>query len=287
MKRSLSKYLSIPLALWMMLALLTGQVFGLPPGTTMNVGASPSADNAMVNGSPVTMQAYKIKGSNYVKLRDFASMVNGTPLNFEVTWDGGADAIRMYTQTAYTPVGGEGAPVGTEQKMAGETTSTIYINGKEVRLPGYNISNNNYFRLRDVGSALGIWIDWDTQTKTVVVDSTGEMAVTKEESVFVDSSDGKGATFPNSDRVIRNVLGTNGYPDGPTMPIEERMALAQATTLPPTDINHPGWEKGGGFFLATLKPGEEIPPAADYSYVGIEHTGEAGGASWSGVSVGG
>lgn len=184
----------------------------------------------------------------------------------------------MFTQKAYTPVGGEGNPTGAEEKQATDTTSTIYVNGQVVSLKGYNINNNNYFKLRDLGAALGIGIDWDSTTKTVVVDSTGTRATG-------NTSTSNAAT--TSTRVINNSIGKNGYPDGPKMILDERIALGKATTLPPTDVNHPGWGPKGEFWLCTLKPGEEIPPAAGYGYAGIEHTGEAGGASWSGVSAGG
>jgi len=119
------------------------------------------------------MQAYKINGNNYIKLRDFAQMVNNTPLNFEVEWDGSLNAINMFTGKPYTIVGGEGVPIGPETKQATDTTSTIYVNGAVVQMGGYFIAGNNYFKLRDLGKALGIGIDWDNVNKTVVVDSTG------------------------------------------------------------------------------------------------------------------
>ena len=258
--------------------------------------AVPSADKTTLNGSPVTMQAYKINNNNYVKLRDFANLVNNTPNNFEVVWDQSLNAINLYTKKPYTAVGGEGTPIGVEEKQAKETDSAIYVNGEQVSLKGYNINNNNYFKLRDLGSALGIGIDWDNTTKTVVVDSmgtggTGEQGGTETPetgSTEVEKpADPEGTSEIKPSRVINNKIGPNGYPDGATIPLEERLELGRTTTLPPTDVNHPGWCKGGTFMLATLKPGEEIPPAASYAYAGIERTPEAWGSSWSGVSVGG
>lgn len=233
--------------------------------------ATPSSDNTSLNGSPVTMQAYKINGSNYVKLRDFANMVNGTPLNFEVTWDGSLNAINMYTKQAYTPVGGEGTPIGTEEKQATDTTSTIYVNGQVVSLKGYNINNNNYFKLRDLGAALGIGIDWDNATKTVVVDSTGSGANSSVEKPT--NQEGTSVTqTPTTDNIRESWEGAT---------IDERIAAGQTTTLDPSDPRHPGWKKNGGFFVATLKPGQEAPANAK----GYDMACATGKGSWDGVTV--
>ncbi len=167
--------------------------------TAQTYTATPSSDKTTLNGSPVTMQAYKINGNNYVKLRDFANMVNNAPLNFEVVWDGSLNAINMYTGKPYTTVGGEGVPIGPETKQATDTTSTIYVNGSVANLKGYFISGNNYFKLRDLGKALGIGIDWNDVTKTVEVDSTGTGG-----NGEVGGSGSTASTGTTSTRVINN-----------------------------------------------------------------------------------
>lgn len=244
--------------------------------------ATPSADNTTLNGSPATMQAYKINGSNYVKLRDFASMVNGTPQNFEVTWDGGLNAISMYTRKPYTAVGGEGTPIGTEEKQAADTTSAIYVNGQQVSLKGYNISNNNYFKLRDLGNALEIGIDWDNTSKTVIVDSVGTGEQGSAEAGQPVTADGNYVLTPEQEEYLQQTLATLGSPK-----MAERIEAGWRTTLDPSDPNHPGWNKNGSFELGTLKPGQEPPPAPMYGYAGCVTHGEAVARSWEGIVVNG
>ncbi len=258
--------------------------------TAQTYTATPSSDKTTLNGSPVTMQAYKINGNNYIKLRDFANMVNGTPLNFEVEWDGSLNAINMYTGKPYTVVGGEGAPIGPETKQATDTTSTIYVNGSVANLKGYFIGGNNYFKLRDLGSALGIGIDWDSTTKTVVVDSTGTNggAGGSGESGSVGgsgetspqkptNSEGTYELSPELEAKLQERLDRIGRDD----PFAKRVEAGWRTTLSPEDPRHPGWDEGepGNFFVAALRPGEKQPENAK-SYDAYCAYG-----SWDGITV--
>ncbi len=144
-----------------------------PAGKT----ATPSATKLMVNGRAVSTDAYTIDGSNYIKLRDLAAMVNGTNKNFEVTWDGATNAINLISRKAYTPTGGELAKGDGATKQATATTSKIYIDGKDVSLTAYLIGGNNFFKLRDVMQAFDIGVGYDSATGTATIDtSTGYVA---------------------------------------------------------------------------------------------------------------
>ena len=37
----------------------------------------------------------------------------------------------------------------------GKSTSTIVLDGEEIALDGYIINGNNYYKLRDIGKAIG------------------------------------------------------------------------------------------------------------------------------------
>ena len=66
--------------------LLTGIVLGasLVGGAAAGIVAEPTWQNIYVNGQQVSMTAYNIAGSNYVKLRDI-----GQQVGFNVYWDNG------------------------------------------------------------------------------------------------------------------------------------------------------------------------------------------------------
>ncbi|WP_028987411.1 stalk domain-containing protein [Thermicanus aegyptius] len=135
--------------------------------------AKPTNSKVLVNGKEISFQAYNINGNNYFKLRDLAMVLNGTEKSFEVGWDGKKNAISLESGKAYTAVGGE--LVVTEKPATAEaklSTSTIYLDGKEVKLTAYLINGNNYFKLRDVAAVINFGVTWDGVTNTVGIDSS-------------------------------------------------------------------------------------------------------------------
>jgi hypothetical protein len=48
----------------------------------------------------------------------------------------------------------------------------VLVNGKNTSFDAYNISGNNYFKLRDVGAAFGFGVDWDGAKNTIVIDTS-------------------------------------------------------------------------------------------------------------------
>jgi hypothetical protein len=146
--------------------------FYLPP-TGTNPTAAPTASSVLVNGSSVPFQAYTIGGNNYFKLRDLAMVLNGTSKQFSVGWDGVNNAISMTSGTAYTPVGEELSVPGTKGSVTATlSTSVVYLNGNPVVLTAYTIAGNNYFKLRDVGSALNFGVTWDGNANMIKIDSS-------------------------------------------------------------------------------------------------------------------
>lgn len=130
-----------------------------------------------VDGRNVTFQTYALKDShgnetNYVKLRDVASVLNGTAAQFNVAWDG---AINLQTKTAYTPDGSEmSTPFSGDQPYT-VNTSPVKIDGTAAELEAITITDASggytYFKLRDLGKALGFGVDWDG--KNIIITSSG------------------------------------------------------------------------------------------------------------------
>lgn len=138
------------------------------------VTAAPMASKVMVNGVEKSFDAYNINGNNYFKLRDLATVVNGSEKQFEVEWDNEKKAINLISNKAYTAVGGEMSEGDGEAKNGVLNTAKIYKDGVEVQLTAYNIDGNNYFKLRDIAKAFNIGVTWDNATKTVGIDTTTE-----------------------------------------------------------------------------------------------------------------
>ena len=149
------------------------------------VPASPTASKVTVDGQSKAFEAYNINDNNYFKLRDIAYVLNGTDASFSVGWDGAANSIALEKGEAYAPTGSEMKVSGTKDiKDAVESTSAILIDGQKAALKAYTIKGNNYFKLRDLGTALGFHVGWDNASQTISitsVPSAAEKPAAKEE----------------------------------------------------------------------------------------------------------
>lgn len=134
--------------------------------------ATPNHSTVLVDGKEVAFDAYTINQNNYFKLRDLAQVLNGSDKEFEVTWDGEANAITMTSGQSYTSVGGELAAGDGLKKTTTLSTSTIYLDKAPVQLAAYTINGNNYFKLRDIGQALNFDVSWNGLANTIVIDTT-------------------------------------------------------------------------------------------------------------------
>jgi hypothetical protein len=145
----------------------TGEI-AAPPKLT----ATPTSSAVIVNGERIAFDAYLIGGNNYFKLRDLAFVLSGTEKQFELSWDGAANAIYISTGVPYTAVGGEMSGKGSGAKTPQPTNSRIFLNCVETAFTAYGIEGNNYFKLRDIGRALDFSVEWDGANNAIIIDTT-------------------------------------------------------------------------------------------------------------------
>ncbi|OUQ60490.1 hypothetical protein B5E58_01070 [Tyzzerella sp. An114] len=139
------------------------------------VTATPNSSSVLVNGTDTKFEAYNIGGYNYFKLRDISYSLNGTTNSFSVAWDAENNAMSLTTKAEYTAVGGEMAvSENTDKKSAVASDSKVLVDEKEVTLEAYNIDGYNYFKLRDLGDALGFTVDWNAETSTISITTAAE-----------------------------------------------------------------------------------------------------------------
>ncbi len=143
------------------------------PIVPQKVNATVSKIKVMVDGKQKEFTAYNIAGNNYFKLRDIAYTISGTEKQFEVDWDQGGQTINLWNGSPYTPVGGEmNVDKYASNSTGSTTTADIYLDRIKIRLAAYNIKNNNYFKLRDLGQTFNFATDWDNSTRTIYIDTT-------------------------------------------------------------------------------------------------------------------
>lgn len=148
------------------------------PTTSEKTTATSTASTLYFDGRQVSIDGYTIKDNNYFKLRDLAYILNGTSKQFQVGWDATNNAISLTSNKPYTPVGGEMVGQGIGNKTATPTRSTIYLDGKQISLTAYEISGNNYFKLRDIGQTFNFNVSWDGVNNAISVNTNEGYATT-------------------------------------------------------------------------------------------------------------
>lgn len=132
---------------------------------------APTESKIYVDGKEVQIEGYNIDDNNHFKLRDIAKAVSGSEKQFEVTWDAERSAVDLISNTPYTEVGGELVLGDGTVKRALPSTANMYVNGKPVGFTAYNIKDNNYFELRDIGQLFNFDVTWDAETNSILIET--------------------------------------------------------------------------------------------------------------------
>ena len=156
----MKKILSATLALAMTLSLL-------PAAFAAGGTAYASTQTVEVDGKKVEFQMYALKDdagnpTNYVKLRDVAHVLNGTKAQFSVGYDG---SISVTTGQPYADAGGEMTTPYSGDRAYRDGSGSVKVNGQSASLESIILTDDagggyTYFKLRDLGTALGFQVDW-------------------------------------------------------------------------------------------------------------------------------
>lgn len=129
-----------------------------------------STQSVTVDGKAVSFEMYALKDAagnptNYIKLRDIASVVNGTKAQFEVGWNG---AVNIETGKPYTANGSEMSTPYSGDRAYTPATAVTNVNGSAAGLEAIVLTDDNggaytYYKLRDLGRALGFNVGWSAE----------------------------------------------------------------------------------------------------------------------------
>ena len=161
----MKRILSILLAVLLIAAILPTAAFADGPVVVL------SSQKLRVDGKTIECERYNIDNRNYFKLRDLAAVLDGTGSQFNVDYDTAAKKMVVTTGVPYT------TPNGTELKIGEDNSATTQVSSQSLMVDGqliegltvYNIGGGNYFQLRELGDALGFFVDYDTPSKTMIV----------------------------------------------------------------------------------------------------------------------
>jgi len=127
--------------------------------------------NIEIDGKPVAFQTYMLPdangyGTNYVKLRDIAHVLNGTNAQFAVGYNKQEGYITAEMRRAYKDTGTEmNTPFAGADKECVQSEITIIVDGCVSNLEAITLMDDsgngyNYFKLRDLGDALGFKVGY-------------------------------------------------------------------------------------------------------------------------------
>ncbi len=129
-----------------------------------------SNQTVTVDGKKVEFQMYALKDANgnltnYIKLRDMAYVLNGTKAQFAVGYDG---TISLTTGQPYEAGGTEMTTPYSGDRAYSGGAQTVKINGKDVAMTAITLTDDNgggynYFKLRDLGKALGFNVGYSNE----------------------------------------------------------------------------------------------------------------------------
>ena len=160
-------------------ALVLAMALSMVPGAfaAEAVTASPTNDKLTVDGVERNPTVYKIGDSNYFKIRDLAAVLNGTSKQFSVGYDGEKQSVTATPGQPYELTGTELTGAASSSQPAQASGDAVYVNGQRVEAEVYKIDGSNYFKLRDLGAALGFEVNW-TAERGVIVETGGAAQTT-------------------------------------------------------------------------------------------------------------
>ncbi len=136
---------------------------------------NPSSSKILVDGKSVQFDVYTINGNNYFKLRDLAYTLNSTAKQFSVKYDAQSGRINLTANQPYIPMGGEMSAKDSIPRQANMSKVWISVDSEDnivwSYLTAYNISGNNYFKLRDLGKIMNFGVRYDESTRAVLIDT--------------------------------------------------------------------------------------------------------------------
>lgn len=182
-----------------------------------------AATKLTVDGQTKDVVAYNIKGNNYFKLRDIANLLNGTNAQFDVLWDAEKQAINLKSKTAYSTKDSISL-AEIKDPVATGSTSVIYKDGGKILAGAYNISGNNYFKLRDIAAIFNFAVVWDNVTQTIGIDTskpyefpaaTSEFALNPELISYIGKTKAEmDALFGEPTPIMKDVYSFSGISKG-------------------------------------------------------------------------
>ncbi|MCL2366015.1 MAG: polysaccharide deacetylase family protein [Oscillospiraceae bacterium] len=120
-----------------------------------------------INGHVHHFYTFELFGANHIRIRDLASLLSDTPIQFSVAWDTDRRAVALRSSAPYVSIGGELSPLALNVITGTFSSTRILIDERVMTLPTLNIGGETFFKLRDIADALEFDISWTSQSISI------------------------------------------------------------------------------------------------------------------------
>ena len=121
-----------------------------------------------INGSQTSVRAYNFFGNNYFKLRDIASLLNGTEKQFNVSYSDYTGIVYISPGKAYTSYEDTETFNESDTEIVSVFSTSLICFGSglndHITFVGYNVNGNNFFKLRDLAWFLDFDVEYNSGT---------------------------------------------------------------------------------------------------------------------------
>ena len=195
----MKKKISLLLAMLMLITFMPS-TFAKPK----TVDATKNNKKIILDGEEVMVGSYTVERYNYLKLRDVAALLNGKNCQFSVGYDKEKELVMIYLDNSYTKLEGDLVAIKNAKAKAFVESKKILVNGEEKELKTAVIDRYNYIQLRDLASLIGLGVDYDAKTETIILNSNGEVKnneANKENQDNKDNKDNKDSQISDEDEL--------------------------------------------------------------------------------------
>nr|WP_279282650.1 glycerophosphodiester phosphodiesterase family protein [Clostridium sp. MD294] len=110
----------------------------------------------LVNQKEMAVNFNTIMGKDYIRLRDFASVVSDTEAQFEIKYDSKTNTVNIIKGGVYTSIGNEMLLDNSEKYITKKSNYRIAVDGTAVEAQCYTIDGDLYFDIEQLAQILGM-----------------------------------------------------------------------------------------------------------------------------------
>ncbi len=125
------------------------------------------------NGEQKNMAVYNIHGNTFFKLRDLATLLNGSEKQFAIDLIADSNIIALTPDMPYevTDAATNVTDVDMYKPVVVPSSYVLMVNGQNADVEVYNINGSNYYMLRDLAAYLNFSVDY-SQELGIMIDTS-------------------------------------------------------------------------------------------------------------------